>query len=243
VHSIHRGPLRNKLLASLPEDDLQLLIPHLTSVQLLQGTVIAEPGVEVDHAYFPLSGAVSLLAVMRDGKAIETGTVGREGVVGAMSGIASKSHVRAITQLPMFAGKIASAEFRKAVSSSKAIADLCLRCSEGLLTQARIGAACNALHPIKARLCRWLLHTRDRADSDTIMLTQEFLAQMLGIRRTSVITVASEIHATGAVSYSRGVIKVIDLGTLKAMSCECYETLREHTSSFAQPEAGVRSSK
>ena len=112
-----------------------------------------------------------------------------------------------------------------------------------LLTQARIGAACNALHPIKARLCRWLLHTRDRADSDTIMLTQEFLAQMLGIRRTSVITVASEIHATGAVSYSRGVIKVIDLGALKAMSCECYETLREHTSSFAQPEAGVRSSK
>jgi CRP-like cAMP-binding protein len=141
----------------------------------------------------------------------------------------------------MFAGKIASTKFRKAVSSSKAIADLCLRCSEGLLTQARIGAACNALHPIKARLCRWLLHTRDRADSDTIMLTQEFLAQMLGIRRTSVTTVASEIHATGAIS--RGVIKVIDLGALKAMSCECYETLREHTSSFAQPEAGVHSSK
>jgi CRP-like cAMP-binding protein len=132
VNSIHRGPLSNELLASLPESDLQLLIPHLASIQLPQGTVIAEPGVEVDHAYFPLSGAVSLLVVMRDGKAIETGTVGREGVGGAMSGIAPcKSQVRAIAQLPMFAGKIASTKLRKAVSSSKAIADLCLRCSEG----------------------------------------------------------------------------------------------------------------
>ena len=121
MHSIHRGPLSNELLASLPESDLQLLIPHLTSVQLPQGTVIAEPGVEVDHAYFPLSGAASLLVVMHDGKAIETGTVGREGVVGAMSGIAPcKSHVRAIAQLPMFAGKIASTKLRKAVSSSRA---------------------------------------------------------------------------------------------------------------------------
>jgi CRP-like cAMP-binding protein len=242
VHHIHRGPLSNELLASLPEGDLQLLIPHLTSVQLPQGTVIAEPGVEVDHAYFPLSGAVSLLAVMRDGKAIETGTVRREGVFGAMSGIAPcKSEVRAIAQLPMFAGKIASTKLRKAVSSSKPIADLCLCCNEGLLTQARIGAACNGLHPIEARLCRWLLHIRDRADSDTIMLTQEFLAQMLGVRRTSVTTVASKIHAAGAISYSRGVIKIIDPETLKAMSCECYEALREHTSSFGQPEAGVRS--
>ena len=88
VHTIDPGPLSNKLLASLPHEDFQLLIPHLASVQLAPGTVLAEPGVEVDHAYFPSSGAVSLLVVMRDGKTIETGTVGREGVVGAMSGIA-----------------------------------------------------------------------------------------------------------------------------------------------------------
>ena len=229
MHSIHREPLRNKLLASLREEDLQLLIPHLTPVQFPQGTVIAEPGVEVDHAYFPLSGAVSLLVIMRDGKAIETGTVGREGVVGAISGIAPcKWQVRAIAQLPMFARKIASTEFRKAVSSSKAIADLCLRCNEGSLVQARINAACNALHRIEARFCRWLLQARDRVQSDTVPVTQEFLSEMLGVRRTSVTQVASQIQSSGAISYSRGIIKIIDLEALKAMSCECYETLREH---------------
>src|SRR6202035_5405014 len=105
-----------------------------------------------------------------------------------------KWQVRAITQLATFASKIASTEFRKAISSSKAIADLCLRCNEGLLTQARIGAACNALHQIEARFCRCLLQTRDRAESDTIMLTQEFLSEMLGVRRTSVTEVASKIQ-------------------------------------------------
>jgi CRP-like cAMP-binding protein len=231
VHTIDPGPRTNKLLASLAHEDFQLLIPHLSSVQLAQGAVLAEPGVEVDHVYFPLSGAISLLVLMRDGKAIETGTVAREGVVGAMSGIGPcKWQVRAIAQLPMFARKIASTEFRKAVSSSKAIADLCLRCNEGLLTQARIGAACHALHRIEARFCRWLLQTRDRAESDTIMVTQGFLSEMLGVRRTSVTQVAGQIQLRGAISYSRGVIKIIDLEVLKAMSCECYETLREQTS-------------
>jgi CRP-like cAMP-binding protein len=242
VNSIHRGPLRNKLLASLPEGDLQLLIPHLTPVELPQGAVVAEPGSEVDYAYFPVSGIVSLVVVMRDGKAIETATVGREGVVGAMSGMGPyRLQVRAIARLPVFASKIASTELRKAVSSSKAIADLCQRSTEGLLTQARINAACNASHPIKARLCRSLLETRDIAESDTITLTQEFLAQMLGVRRTSVTEIASKIQAIGAISYFHGVIKIIDPEAVKALSCECYETLREHTSSFAQPEAGVRS--
>jgi CRP-like cAMP-binding protein len=203
LHTIDLEQRSNKLLASLPHEDLQLLIPHLSSVQLASGTVLAEPGVEVDHAYFPLSGAVSLLVVMRNGKAIETGTVGREGVVGAMSGFGScKWQVRAIAQLPMFARKIASTEFRKAVSSSRAIADLCIRCDEGLLTQALIGMACNALHRFEARFCGWLLQTRDRAQSDTIMLTQEFLAQLLGVRRATVTETSNKIQATGAISCS-----------------------------------------
>ena len=228
---IDPGPLRNKLLASLPHEDFQLLIPHLSSVQLAQGTVLAEPDVKFDHVYFPLSGAISLLFVMRDGKAIETGTVGREGVVGAMSGLGLHvSLVRAIVQLPVFACKIASTELRKAVSTSKPIADLCLRYNEALLTQARVTAACNALHHIEARLCRWLLQTRDRVESDTVMLTQKFLSEMLGVRRTSVTEVASKIQANGAISYSNGVIKILDLEALKARSCECYETLREQTS-------------
>jgi CRP-like cAMP-binding protein len=130
----------------------------------------------------------------------------------------------------MFARKIGSTELRKAVSSSKAIADLCLRSNEVLLTQARIGAACNALHQIEARFCRWLLQTRDRTESDNIQLTQKFLAEMLGVRRTSVTEVANKIQAAGAISYARGVIKIIDLEAVQALSCECYETLREQTS-------------
>jgi CRP-like cAMP-binding protein len=231
VHAIDPGPLSNQLLAALPHKDVQLLIPHLMSVQLAQGMVLHEPGVEVDQVYFPLSGMISMVVVMRDGKAIETATVGREGVVGAMSGLGLHvSQVRAIVQLPTFISKIASTEMRKTVAASKPIADLCLRYNEVLLAQARITAACNALHQVEARFCRWLLQTRDRAESDTIMLTQEFLSEMLGVRRTSVTEVAIKIQATGAISYSRGVIKVIDLGALKAMSCECYDTLREQTS-------------
>src|ERR1700722_7159408 len=178
-------------------------------MKFAQGTVLCEPGVDVDHVYFPMSGAVSLLAVMRDGKAIETGTVGCEGVVGPMYGIGpSQCQVRCIAQLPMLARRIASTEFRKAVSSSKAIADLCLRSNEGLLTQARIGAACNAVHRFEARFCRWLLQTRERAEGDTIMLTHEFLAQILGVRRTTVTETSIKIEAAGKTISTPGYFKI-----------------------------------
>jgi CRP-like cAMP-binding protein len=188
-------------------------------------------GQEVDHVHFPLSGMISIAVVMRNGKLVETATVGREGVFGAMSGLHPHvSLVRAIAQLPMFASRIASARLRSAASNSKPIFDLCLRHNEVLLAQARINAACNALHRIEARFCRWLLQTRDCVQSDTVLVTQEFLSEMLGVRRTSVTQVAGEIQASGAISCSRGIIKIIDLEALKAMSCECYETLRKQTS-------------
>ena len=120
VHQVEPGPLSNKLLAALPRKDFELLLPHLTTSRFEQATMLCEAGTEFDHVYFPLSGMISLVVVMRDGKAIETATVGREGVVGAMSGLGLHvSQVRAIAQLPMFAARIASAQFRKAVSSSK----------------------------------------------------------------------------------------------------------------------------
>ncbi|MEO6782568.1 MAG: Crp/Fnr family transcriptional regulator [Bradyrhizobium sp.] len=228
MDAIDPGPLGNKLMASLPHQELQRLLPHLVAVQFARGAVLAEAGDEVDQVYFPLSGMVSMVVVMRDGKAVETATVGREGVVGAMSGIGLHiSGVRAIAQLPVSAVRISSTELRRAVALSRPITDLCIRYNEVLLTQARITAACNALHHVEARFCRWLLQARDRAESDTIELTQEFLAEMLGVRRTSVTEVARRIQAAGAISYSRGVIKIIDFDALKAMSCECYETLRE----------------
>src|SRR5207253_5109473 len=119
--------------------------------------------------------------------AIETTTVGREGVVGAMAGLGLyKSLVRVVVQLRLAASRIGASQFRKAVAASEAIRDLSVHFSEVLLTQARVTAACNALHPVEARLCRWLLQSADRAGSDTVALTQELLAEMLGVRRTSV---------------------------------------------------------
>jgi CRP-like cAMP-binding protein len=219
-------PLDNKLLASLPRDDFDRLLPHLTTVQLPQGLVLFESGDEVDQVYFPQYGMLSLLAVLRDGKAIETATVGREGVVGAMAGLGLyKSLVRVVVQMPVACSKIAATQFRTAAAVSEPIRNLCIRYNEVLLSQARVTAACNALHSIEARFCRWLLQSADRSASDTINLTQEFLAEMLGVRRTSVTEVASKVQNAGVITYSRGVIKILDRPALLRMSCECYETL------------------
>jgi CRP-like cAMP-binding protein len=221
-------PTSNKLLATLSRKDLQALVLSMAFVELPQGFVLFEPGDEVDQVYFPLSGMVSLVIVMQDGKAIETATVGREGVVGAMAGLGSHvARTRAIAQLPGLVCRISAPQLRRAAEASKPITDLCIRYNEVLLEQARVTAACNALHPVEARLCRWLLQSRDRAESDTILLTQEFLSEMLGVRRTSVTEVARKIQARGAISYSRGVIKILNLKTLNELSCECFEMLRE----------------
>jgi len=227
VHSSNPGlPLDNKLLASLPRDHFDRLLPHLSTVSLPQGDVLTEAGDEVDQVYFPHNGMLSLLAVLRDGKAIETATVGREGVVGAMAGLGLyKSLVRVVVQMPLACTRIAAPHFRTVAATSEPIRNLCIRYNEVLLSQARVTAACNALHSIEARFCRWLLQSADRAAGDTVALTQEFLAEMLGVRRTSVTEVASKVQGSGAITYSRGVIKILDRNALMRMSCECYETL------------------
>ena len=204
-------PLDNKLLAALPRHQFDLLAPNLTAVSLQQGEVLAEPGDEFEHVYFPQSGMLSLLAVLRDGKAIETATVGREGVVGAMAGLGLyKSLVRVVVQLPTTVSKIPASQFRKATAQSEAVRNMCIQYNEVLLSQARVTAACNALHVVEARFCRWLLQTADRAESDNVALTHEFLAEMLGVRRTSVTEVASKMQAAGAINYTRGQITIIE---------------------------------
>jgi CRP-like cAMP-binding protein len=220
-------PLDNKLLALLPRDQMDLLAPHMTTTQLPQGVVLLEAGEEFDRVYFPHSGMLSLLVVLDDGKAIEVATVGREGVVGAMAGLGLyKSSVRVVVQMPVALTEIPASLFRKAVDKNVAIRDLCTGYNEVLLLQARVTAACNAVHPVEARFCRWLLQSADRAESDTIHLTQEFLAEMLGVRRTSVTDVASRMQKQGAITYSRGTIKIVDHKALQNMSCECYRRLQ-----------------
>jgi CRP-like cAMP-binding protein len=221
--------LDNKLLSTLPREQFDLLAPHLSTKQLAQGLVLLEAGEEFDSVCFPHSGMLSLLVVLRDGRGIEVATVGREGVVGAMAGLGLyKSLVRVVVQLPMAATMISASQFRKAVDSSDEVRDLCLGYNEVLLQQARITAACNAVHPVESRFCRWLLQSADRAESNTVQLTQEFLAEMLGVRRTSVTDVASTIQKQGAITYSRGVIHIVDRPALEGLACECYRTLLKH---------------
>ena len=167
-----------------------------------------------------------MLSVMQNGKAIETATIGREGVVGAMAGLGLyTSMVRAVVQLPISASRISSARFRQVAATSRVIENLCIRYNEVLLTQARLTAACNALHPVDARFCRWLLQSADRAESSTLPLTQELLSEMLGVRRTSVTDVAGRLQREGLISFSRGVIQILDRPALEAMTCECYRAL------------------
>jgi CRP-like cAMP-binding protein len=219
--------LRNKLLAKLSRDDFELLAPYFVLEQLAQGTILAETNDEINQVYFPISGMISLVIVMNDGKAIETATVGRDGVFGAAAGFGLyRSRVRCVVQVQTSALRISAPQFRKAVSVSKGLTALCISENEMLLAQARITAACNALHKIEARFARWLLQTSIITDSDIITLTQEFLSEMLGVRRTSVTEVASKLQSAGIISYSRGVIRIIDRHGLEAASCECFETMQ-----------------
>jgi CRP-like cAMP-binding protein len=219
----------NVLLAKLPQADFQALKDQFFIEPMSQGARLFGGNDEVDQVYFPLSGMISLLTILKNGNSVETATVGREGVVGAMAGFGPyKSHVRAVVQLHGMVARIPAAPFR-AVPSKPAILDLCARYNDVLLSQARINAACNLAHTLEARFCRWLLQTRDRAQSDILPFTQEFLAEMLGVRRTSITDVAVKMQAAGAITYSRGTIKVLALDKLRAISCECYDTLLEQT--------------
>ena len=234
------GSHPNHLLAKLNSSDLGLISSHLAVLTLKQGHVIHGAGDEVQHVYFPHDGMVSLLAVMQNGKAIETATVGREGLVGAMAGLGLyTSMVRAVVQLPMVTSRVSVARFRQAVDAHKTIERTCIRYNEVLLSQARITAACNARHPVDARFCRWL-QSADRAESSTVALTQELLSEMLGVRRTSVTEVAGELQKDGIISFSRGVIKILDRAQLEALSCECYQSLIDQSATLGRHSVAAR---
>lgn len=221
-------PVSNKLLDALPRADFEAIAAQGTVVSLARSTVICETDDEVEQVLFPMNGMISLVIVMKSGKAIETATIGREGVFGAMSALGVHvSQVRAVVQHPAEALRIAAPLFRKLAATRPAIIDLAVRYDQTLLSQARVTAACNALHAVEARVCRWLLQTSDRAQSDTVDLTQEFLSEMLGVRRTSVTEVAGKLQERGLIHYTRGSIRISDRDGLKAMACECYDMLRE----------------
>lgn len=220
----------NRLLASLKPAERSMLEPAMQAVLLHRGDVLFEPGQDVTHTHFPGPGVVaSLVVTMSDGRAVETATIGREGAIG---GIISAGHkpafARAVVQIGGIALRLETMALEAAKERSSIIRDLFSRYADTLLAQTMQSVACNALHPIDARLCRWLLTTHDRVDSDEIALTQEYLAEMLGVQRTTVSGVARLLQERGLISYSRGRMVILDRPAIEASACECYNDVQNH---------------
>jgi len=219
----------NRFLATLSPHDFSLLAPRLRTIALERGVMLHDVGDEIEHVYFPQTGMVSLVAVMKSGATVETATIGRAGVIGASAGLGARSAVaRAIVQLPGTAASISASQFHAAAAQSHAIRDVIARYNDLLLAQAQQSVACNALHALEARLCRWLLQAHDCIDGDIIPLTQEFLGQMLGVRRTTVTIAAQLLQNAGLIGYRRGHIRVLDRAALEDISCECYAVTRQN---------------
>lgn len=229
-------PLRNKLLALLPLRDLKSVTGKSSVVGFAQSDVVQKEGQEVTAVHFPLSGMFSLLVVLKDRRTVETSVVGREGMIGAGAGLGQPhaSLIRVVAQLPVQALKISATVFRGLVADSSALTEMCLMNADVLLDQARITAACNSLHGVEQRCCRWLLHTADRAESDHFLLKQALLSEMLGVRRTTVTDVANRLQKRGAIAYSRGKLQILDRRMLQGLSCECYRLLKRNSSNSSR---------
>lgn len=219
--------LQNSLLEALPPSDYDTIIPHLAQVELERGRLLYDPGDVIDTIYFPHDGVISLMTLMENGAAIESATIGPEGALGLMAAVAPRQSLsRAIVQTPLKAARISAERLHEAWERSPRLRDLVDRHSEALFGHAIQSVACNALHSVEARFCRWLLTCHDRISSDTVALTQEFLADMLGVQRTTVTAVARSLQEKGLIRYRRGVVDIIDRGGLEAQACECYRVIR-----------------
>jgi CRP-like cAMP-binding protein len=220
----------NRLLAALSARDFALLEPHLEVVAVPRGKVLFEPGDDVNTTYFPCSQTMaSLLIVTRDGREVEAATIGREGAIG---GIVSEGHKpaygRAVVQIAGAAYAIATSHLEAAKLGSPRFGDLFSRYADALLAQMMQSVACNALHKTEERCCRWLLATHDRAGDNIIHLTQEALAEMLGVQRTTVTAVTGELQARGLIRTHRGRVEIVDRPGLEKASCECYDAVEAH---------------
>ena len=219
--------LQNRLLEALPAADHALIARHLVSVDMERGRLLYDPGDRIDTVYFPVDGVISLVTLMQNGSAIESATIGREGGLGLMAAVAPRQSLsRAIVQTPMRALRMSAAQLHDAWEKSPALRDLIDRHNEALFGHTIQSVACNALHPVEARFCRWLLTCHDRISNDTVALTQEFLADMLGVQRTTVTAVARSLQEKGAIRYRRGMVDIMDRGILEQLSCECYGVIR-----------------
>ncbi len=223
-------PLQNHLLAALPAEVQDRLFPHLELVPLALAQVLYESGDALRHVYFPTDAIVSLLYVMENGASAEISVVGNEGLIGIslfMGGESTPS--RAIVQSAGHAYQLPGQLLKDEFNRHGAMLQLMLRYTQSLITQMAQTAVCNRHHSIDQQLCRWLLLSLDRLSSNQLIMTQELIANMLGVRREGVTDAAGKLQKLGVIEYSRGHITVIDRPKLEQLSCECYAVVKRET--------------
>jgi CRP-like cAMP-binding protein len=221
------APRQNHLLAALPASDFERLQSHLKLTPLVLGAALYEPGVEMRHLYFPTNSIVSLLYVMADGASAEIAVVGNEGVIGVslfMGGETTPS--RAVVQSAGHAYRLPGQVMKEEFTRGGAMQHLLLRYTQSLLTQMAQTAVCNRHHSLDQQLCRWLLLSLDRLPANELVMTQELIANMLGVRREGVTEAAGHLQGAGLIRYSRGRITVLDRLGLEARTCECYAVVK-----------------
>jgi CRP-like cAMP-binding protein len=226
---IQNWPL-NRLLLGLPSDDLSQLLPELERVACRRGDVLIDADSTLDYVFFPDSGVISVVAVYANGDIIEMATIGREGCSGMQAIFGAKcSSVRYLVQIPGYATRLPRAEFARAMDLRPAFRELMFAYVQAFLEQVLVSGACNGAHSLKERLARWLLMMRDRSDGDTLLITQNLLAEMLGAQRPSITHIARELELAGLIERGRRQVTILDREGLKKESCECYQLVRDRT--------------
>lgn len=219
--------VKNRLLASLPREEYERLVPYLKPVFLDLKRELYQPNEPIDFVYFPLEGVCSLLSLTSEGQLIEVGTVGNEGMVGlpVFLGVRQIPGV-SMSQVPGNALRMRAEDLQNQVTPDTSLYDVLHRYTQALFNFISQSALCNRLHSIEQRCCRWLLLTHDRVGTDEFPLTHEFLSQMLGVRRAGVSEVAARLQNAGFISYRYGKMTLVDRAGLEATSCECYELIK-----------------
>jgi CRP-like cAMP-binding protein len=226
--ALPRNLMRNEILLGLPRKERDLVFSELEAIELKTHELLNEVGEPIRYCYFPNSGMVSILSVMGDGKSVEVGVTGKEGFVGLPLVVGlHTSATRALVQIAGHAFRMRAADLEKLLPKCPQLEKMLNRYSQLLGLQATQVAACNRLHEVNQRLARWLLMSQDRIGGDSVPLTQEFLAHMLGTRRASVTVAAGILQKAGLIHYTRGAVTIVSRSKLEAAACECYEIMTQ----------------
>ena len=223
---------RNRLLLALPTRNLKRLMPELDHIRCPRELVLMDVDNSLDHVFFPDSGVVSVLAVYADGSIIEMATIGREGCAGVQAALGARSSsAQLLVQIPGSAARMSRVAFMRAMQSMPPFRSLMYAYTEVFLEQVMVSVACNGAHSLKQRLARWLLMMRDRSDDDTLPITQDLLAEMLGVQRPTITNAAQELELAGLIERGRRQVTILDRKRLTEASCECYQLVRAHVAS------------